>query len=78
MRKAFSEAVEGAVEPPTTEVQAARTDMRNLEDRNMDRVNKRIDAETQVGTTNQNMTAQFSAQEEKIGKLIKDRGPAAK
>ncbi len=66
MREVFTEAVEGAVDPLTTEVKALRTEVGDMEGR----LNDRID------TTNENMAAQFAAQEEKIGKLIKGRRAA--
>lgn len=71
MRKVFTEAVEAGVAP-------VRDDMARMEGRLREdvtemegRLHKRID------TTNENMAAQFAAQEQKIGKLIKGR-PAAK
>ena len=67
MRKVFSESVEGAVAPLTTEVKALRTEVHDMEGR----LNKRID------TTNANMQAQFAEQEKKIGQLIKERKPAS-
>ncbi len=61
MRKVFKEAVEGAVQPLTDQVKAVRTEVGDL----------RTEVNDQIKTTNENMGAQFAAQEEKIGKLIK-------
>ncbi|MDE0532281.1 MAG: hypothetical protein OXI01_12655 [Albidovulum sp.] len=72
MRKVFTEAVEVAVEPLTTQVSALRTnvaDMRTEIHSMEERLNKRID------TTNENMQAQFAEQEKKIGTLISERRP---
>ena len=68
LRNVFSEAVEGAVAPLTTEVNALRTDMKALR---IDMKALRTDMNDQVKTTNENMQAQFAEQEKKIGKLIK-------
>ena len=71
MRRVFSEAVEEATAPLTSDMKAVRADMKavRVEMKDMEtRLNKRID------TINQNMAAQFAEQEKKIGKLLRDRG----
>ena len=75
LRNVFSEAVEGAVAPLTTEVNALRTDMKalriDMKALRTDMKALRTDMNDQVKTTNENMQAQFAEQEKKIGKLIK-------
>ena len=58
MKKVFSEAMEGAVEPIHSDLEDIRNNMATKED---------------VNTTNENMQAQFATQEEKIGKLLSKR-----
>ena len=60
MRKVFTEAVEGAVDPLRTEMRAMRTDMRDMEGR----LTKHIDE--QVDTTNQNVQAQIADMERRM------------
>ena len=77
MRQVFSEAVEVAVEPVKESVDALRTEMRDMEgriDKNMDRMEERLNARTD--TTNENMQAQFAEQEKKIGQLLKGEDSA--
>ncbi len=64
MRKVFGEAVEGAVNPLTTEVKALRTEVVAL----------RTEVNDKIDTTNENMQAQFAEQQKKIGKLMSEFG----
>jgi len=66
MRKVFSEAVESAVDPLTTEVKAVRGELAGMRTEMLDmegRLNERID------TTNKNMQSQFAEQQKEIGKI---------
>ena len=54
MRRVFTEAVEGAVDPLRTEMKAMRTDMRDMETR----LEAKIDARAE--TTDQNVQAQIA------------------
>ena len=56
MRKVFSEAVEGAVEPLRDDIAAIGDSMITKAD---------------LETTNENMQSQFAEQEKKIGQLLK-------
>ena len=67
MRQVFSEAVEGAVKPLTTEVKAMRTEMHDMEDR----LNKNIDDASK--TTNKNVHAQLDEHRKEINDLISTR-----
>ena len=57
MRKVFSEAVEGAVEPLRDDIAVIGEGMVTKAD---------------LETTNENMQAQFAEQEKKIGQLLKE------
>ncbi len=61
MRTVFSEAAEGAVAPLHEDMKGLRTDMQGM--------GARMDEG--IKTTNENMQAQFAAQEKKIGQLLK-------
>ena len=56
MRKVFSEAVEGAIEPLRDDIAGVQNGMATKSD---------------IETSNQNMQVQFAEQEKKIGQLLK-------
>ena len=67
MRKVFTEAVEGAVEPLTAEVKALRTETHDMEGRlnkRIDETNKKID--DGLKTTNENVQAQLAQQNKNV------------
>ena len=80
MRKVFSEAVEGAVKPLTTEVSAFRTEVNDkfaeVNNKFAEVNNKIAEVNNNIDTTNANMQVQFAEQEKKIGKLISGSLPA--
>ena len=76
MHKVFSEAVEGAVEPLTTEMKALRTDVRDMGtrlDKRIDGVEDRLEAG--ITTTNENVQSQLAQHRkgiaEDVGNLLK-------
>ena len=77
MRKVFSEAVEGAVEPLREDISTIGKDMASIRedmaklDATTTLVVENMTTKEDLETTNLNMQAQFSEQEKKIGQLLK-------
>ena len=64
MRKVFTEAVEGAVDPLRTEMKAMRTEIRD----DMNSMEKRLEAkiDTRADTTDQNVQVQIADMERRM------------
>lgn len=74
MRKVFQEGIESAIAPVEEAVTGLRDDMKDMRD-DMKNMEERLDQK--IGTTNQNMQAQFAEQEKRIGQLIQESKPVS-